>query len=454
MVTKQYIDHIKSTARLWQPYDREQDEVALVQFLQAGLPDWNAAADNLLRRAVPLMVEYNRMRSETAHAQVLRSLLAFAEGEDLDVIGLGPPPVFRYVGEPDEDYRVRIANSQLGLSIGSLGSAESRARLALPALTDVLAVVAPNRQNVAVFALKGEHQQITTTERTSLEEFLQARDGVIAGVEITAPAPTFVEYSISVIARYDKSQTAVVLEPLIRSAIYAYLGQNHLGRPVYRSAINDAAHIPGVSDVVVLSPPHDLAPPELVISGGNPVLPARAAIRVAPYIGASGGIASITVTNGGSGYISGAPVVSISGGGGSGATATATVENGAVTAATITNPGSGYTTPPTVVFSHPNGSAAEATAVLGVFGAGPISALDILDAGEGYQSAPDVDLLAHTNLAGSGTTFTASINNDGEVSAIAFTGGEDYSAGPQYDFCPLYHCPATDAGVTIVMEAI
>lgn len=76
------------------------------------------------------------------------------------------------------------------------------------------------------------------------------------------------------------------------------------------------------------------------------------------------GVASVTVTSGGSGYTS-PPTVSFSGGGGSGAAATATVVANVVTAVTVTNPGSGYTSPPTVSFSGGGGTGAAATAVLG-----------------------------------------------------------------------------------------
>ena len=61
----------------------------------------------------------------------------------------------------------------------------------------------------------------------------------------------------------------------------------------------------------------------------------------------SGGLVSVPIITGGSGYISN-PTVSITGGGGSGATATATVVNGVVTGITITQAGSGYTSAPVV----------------------------------------------------------------------------------------------------------
>ena len=62
-------------------------------------------------------------------------------------------------------------------------------------------------------------------------------------------------------------------------------------------------------------------------------------------------VASVSVSNGSSGYTT-APTVTFSGGGGSGASATATIDaSGKVTGITITNGGSGYTSAPTVTLS-------------------------------------------------------------------------------------------------------
>lgn len=63
-------------------------------------------------------------------------------------------------------------------------------------------------------------------------------------------------------------------------------------------------------------------------------------------------VSSVTVTNGGSGYITGA-TVSFSGGGGTGATGTPVVSGGVITGVTVTAGGSGYTSAPTVTFSAP-----------------------------------------------------------------------------------------------------
>ena len=66
----------------------------------------------------------------------------------------------------------------------------------------------------------------------------------------------------------------------------------------------------------------------------------------------SGGIAGVTVVNGGAGYTN-TPLVRFFGGGGTGAVAVAVVSNGVVTAINVTDGGYGYTGTPIVVISPP-----------------------------------------------------------------------------------------------------
>ena len=77
------------------------------------------------------------------------------------------------------------------------------------------------------------------------------------------------------------------------------------------------------------------------------------------------GVASVTITDGGSGYTS-APTVTFGAApsGGTTAAGTAVVPSG-VTSVTVTNGGSGYTSAPTVTFSAPaSGTRATGTAKL------------------------------------------------------------------------------------------
>ena len=77
----------------------------------------------------------------------------------------------------------------------------------------------------------------------------------------------------------------------------------------------------------------------------------------------AGGVGSVSLTAGGSGYTS-VPTVSFTGGGGTGAAATATINgSGTVTKLTLTAPGSGYTSTPTITFTGGSGTGATATAV-------------------------------------------------------------------------------------------
>lgn len=75
------------------------------------------------------------------------------------------------------------------------------------------------------------------------------------------------------------------------------------------------------------------------------------------------GVATIAVSDGGTGYTT-APTVVITGGGGSGAVATATVAAGVVTAVTVVKGGYGYTSAPSISFTGGGGDAAAATATV------------------------------------------------------------------------------------------
>ena len=460
MVTRQYIENIREQARLWQPYDQAAAEQALRQYLQLGLPDWDPAADSLLSRSIPLLVDVLRIQSETAHAQVRRGLLAFAEGPDLDLLGLGPPPVFRFPGEADDDYRVRIANAQAGLNIGALDSIEQDARLAMPIITDVAAITAPNRQDVSVFAVKAGRALLTATEATSAQEYLNARDGVIAGVQITVRQPTEVPYTIRVRVRYDASrENGTALSAVVRSEIYKFLAaQERLGSPVYRSAIYDAAYVSAVERVEVIEPEYDLAPPYLTVkraAGDTTGHSARVEARVTPdHVG----VASAPVTAGGTGYVAATTTAAFTGGVALvAATATVEIAEGVVTGLLITDPGV-YSTAPTGVAIADTGGGSGATADLTTMPlhSGDITVADVLDPGGDYTATPIIELLP--GIEGTGAAFTVVMGTGNEAQQLASVtvtnGGRLFRAGLQYDYCPLFVCPATDAGVIIEMVAI
>ena len=77
-----------------------------------------------------------------------------------------------------------------------------------------------------------------------------------------------------------------------------------------------------------------------------------------------GGVVSVAVINGGSGYTS-APAVTLAGGGGTGATATAALLGDAVTAITVTLPGSSYFSAPAVTITGTGTGAIAAATISG-----------------------------------------------------------------------------------------
>jgi hypothetical protein len=86
---------------------------------------------------------------------------------------------------------------------------------------------------------------------------------------------------------------------------------------------------------------------------------------IVPAVGAADGLASVSITAGGSGYTSPPTVAFTGGGGGTGAAGTAIISGGKVVGVNITNPGSGYTLAPTVAFTGGTGTGAAATTSLG-----------------------------------------------------------------------------------------
>jgi len=133
----------------------------------------------------------------------------------------------------------------------------------------------------------------------------------------------------------------------------------------------------------------------------------------------SGVVTTITVTNGGSGYVT-APMVKIIGGG-TGATATATISGGAVTAINVTAGGTGYSLAEVQFIS--GGSGAIATSVTS---GGAITAINVTAIGSKYDSSPEVRI-----YGGGGRIATATASVADMVNTIAITnGGSGYTSAP------------------------
>ena len=129
----------------------------------------------------------------------------------------------------------------------------------------------------------------------------------------------------------------------------------------------------------------------MIVGSTDPVAAGFTAV-----VSAAGTISSLSITNGGSGYVGSAITVSISAphaigvGVGTTATATASITNGVVTGTTITNPGFGYTftAVPQVLAPLPNAIKEDIDTIIDVKGYdGTITAIGVTDGVGGHPLA-------------------------------------------------------------------
>lgn len=166
---------------------------------------------------------------------------------------------------------------------------------------------------------------------------------------------------------------------------------------------------------------------------------------------AVGGVGSVGITNGGSGYTS-APAVTISApnqANGVQATATAFIAANAVTSIAITNGGSGYTSAPTVTLTGGGGSGATAIAQVLTFTKGAL-VISVTKGGSGYNPAspPAVTI---TGGGGANAAGTAIVSGNAVTNVIMTNVGNNYTSVPTVTIAapptPTGNTTATAIGV-------
>ena len=111
---------------------------------------------------------------------------------------------------------------------------------------------------------------------------------------------------------------------------------------------------------------------------------------------------SISITDGGSGYIT-APTIAITGGSGSGATATAYLSDLGIVSIKVVNRGAGYTSAPTITISGGGGTGVTATATLNTDKT--LKSIKVDTAGAGYTSAPTIKIEGGGGTGATATTY-------------------------------------------------
>ena len=173
----------------------------------------------------------------------------------------------------------------------------------------------------------------------------------------------------------------------------------------------------------------------------------------------TGGLATVTVNNAGSGYssTSAAPAVTVGApdiAGGTQAVVTASLSGGAITAIAITSGGTGYTTGGTTVTITPaSGDAGSgATAEVVVDSSGTITAVNMTSGGSGYKAVPTV------TLTGDGTGASLGAATVGTSSISLFTivnAGTGYSVAPSISVAaPASGSDTATANITVQTAGI
>ena len=165
-----------------------------------------------------------------------------------------------------------------------------------------------------------------------------------------------------------------------------------------------------------------IEPPQIIVIGGGN---GQGAIASPTASDSTSALIAVIIFEGGSGYTT-APTVAFVGGGGKGATGTATVSGGAVTGVTITNGGTGYNNvvPPIVVFG--SGGCVAVPVLQG----GGVVQINVTNPGSGFTQNAQVLIAPVSGDPGTGAGATVVFAPTTLGVPIMESYGEGYTSAP------------------------
>jgi CubicO group peptidase (beta-lactamase class C family) len=232
------------------------------------------------------------------------------------------------------------------------------------------------------------------------------RQAVPHDFSVSPPVP-----ATSLPAPYNYSDYAIGLLGLLLAARDQPLGNRDLTR-WYKKVQRDILVPLGMLDTYLYVPP--ALAPRLV--GGYDQAIARAQVS-------GGQVTGITLINSGGRYMQ-TPRVRLRDGGGTGARATATLDGEKVSQITVTSGGTGYLTPTTVIFTN-GGSTTTAEAQV-IVENGQVIAISVKAGGAGYQRVPTVTISGGRAASGRDATATAHLVNGRVAYLTVDDPGEGY----------------------------
>ena len=219
-------------------FDRSEILADSAAAITAAVPGWDVDDDDPTARMLKAIVETIWIYGEINQSQTLRTLGAFAVGDDLTQLAAADG-VARRAGEGDETLRQRWVESPVLLSVGTEARIRENAFIALDDVADAQAVVRTNRQDVDLYCLKDDLATLEDAEWTTVTDYASQRDEVIMGVTVHRADPTVTTYDVDLAITYHSSRIdQASLQESIEADLERYIAAvRKLGRPVTNAGI-------------------------------------------------------------------------------------------------------------------------------------------------------------------------------------------------------------------------
>lgn len=223
-------------------FDRSEILADAAAAITAAVPGWDVDDNDPTARMLQAIVETIWVYGEINQSQALRTLAAFAVGDDLTQLAAADG-VPRRAGEGDETLRQRWVESPVLLSVGVEDRIEANAFVALDEVADAQAAVRDNRQDGDLYCLKDDLATLEDAEWTTVIDHGNRRSEKIMGVTVHRANPTVTTYTVDLAITYHSSRIdQASLQESIEADLERYIARvRKLGRPVTNAGIIAAA---------------------------------------------------------------------------------------------------------------------------------------------------------------------------------------------------------------------
>ena len=231
---------------------------AALDRLQALAKDYVVRPTDPAVRLVEIAAYVRLLIGARINDAVRATFLATARGDDLGHVAAGMN-VQRKAGESDGDLRRRAQLAWTAVSAAGPRDAYRFHALGVAGVADV-DVSSPMPGQVQVVVLS------TVADGIADADLLAAVTAVLDGDtvrpitdDVTVVSVTTQAVAVTATLQVsDQGPDTAIIQAAVEAAVGAYLGTRAIGRDIYRSALIDACHVPGVDSVALTVPAADV----------------------------------------------------------------------------------------------------------------------------------------------------------------------------------------------------